>query len=211
MNRFRWKSRSWKDGSEQGRSGAEPWTRVETYLADLAGPPAGDGQTHRRSGQSAAGRRYWLLLAGLGAAAAGLYASGALDRPAETEAPPAAAPAPTASEGLKFGLCDKGGGTNCVVDGQSFFLAGKAIRVAGIVAPATHSARCDGESLLGWAAAERLQKILGGGRLTTRPVPPGHDGNGRELREVRIDGRDVGQLLIAAGLARPAGQNDGWC
>jgi hypothetical protein len=48
-----------------------------------------------------------------------------------------------------FGFCHSGGGTNCVVDGDTIWLGGEKIRVADIDAPETHEPRCAAERKLG--------------------------------------------------------------
>jgi micrococcal nuclease len=213
-----------KDGTipfDQHRS--RKWTRAGDYLpgsdaplmltgprADLPDPPP------RRISR----RGLWLPLYALALVAAVLWFAGALDFSRDGAAQPVAEAAATPAtgersrRGVVFGLCDQGGGTNCVVTGDTFFLGGKSVRVAGIHAPATHSARCDAEALLGWAAAERLHSALNGGTVRMNPVQPGRDPNGRLLRRVSVDGRDVGELLVAAGLARRAGNpppEGSWC
>lgn len=208
------------DIAPSGRNREERWTRPSDYVADsdlnlLFGEPLPNLPERKRLGR----RGLWLPIYALGIAAAGLWLSGALDRtpsPAAKPAPAAsaagAAPASTSSKGLLFGLCDQGGGTNCVVDGDSFYMAGKNIRIAGIDAPATHSAHCDAEALLGWAATERLHAALNSGTVTLAPVEPDRDANGRLLRSVKVDGREIGKVLVAAGLVKPSGDAPAsWC
>jgi hypothetical protein len=48
-----------------------------------------------------------------------------------------------------FGLCHTGGGQNCVVDGDTFWIDGMKIRVADIDAPETHPPRCPYEADVG--------------------------------------------------------------
>lgn len=200
------------------RQGSRKWTRARDYVPGaeqiLLPPPRADMPSRR---QRISRRGLWLPIYGLGFAAAMLWMGGAFERETARPAASAETPAvqvaqPRTSEGLVFGLCDQGGGTNCVVDGDSFYMAGKAIRIAGIDAPGTHSAHCDAEALLGWAAAERLQSALNSGAVTTSPVQQSRDPNGRLLRTVKIDGRDVARTLIAAGLAKPSGDKPStWC
>ena len=205
------------------RHRARKWTRASDYvqgsdLQALLPAPKPDLPTAR---QKVSRRGLWLPISALAVAAAALWASGALEvgvrDPAANGAPSAATasvkPAgATSSKGVVFGLCDQGGGTNCIVDGDSFYMGGKGVRIAGIDAPETHSAKCDAEALLGWAAAERLHAALNSGTVTMVPVEPGHDPNGRLLRQVRVDGRDVGDTLAAAGLARRSdGKRASWC
>ena len=55
-----------------------------------------------------------------------------------------------------FDYCKWGGGTNCVVDGDTFYLNGEKVRIAGIDAPETHDYRCESELALGNQATEKL-------------------------------------------------------
>lgn len=112
-----------------------------------------------------------------------------------------------------FALCHSGGGTNCVVDGDTFWIGGVKIRIADIDTPETHPARCPREAELGEAATRRLQALLNSGAVSLAPVGRDADRYGRKLRRVAIDGRGVGDTLIAEGLARPyqGGQRAGWC
>src|SRR3546814_7636950 len=48
------------------------------------------------------------------------------------------APAGTPMAARSFGLCFTGGGENCVVDGDTFWIDGEKVRVADIDAPETH-------------------------------------------------------------------------
>lgn len=200
------------------RPRAQKWTRVSDYARgsgwfDISAADAPDLQDERGKRLSRLG--LWIPLYSLILGAVVLWMTGAFDRPAasvEPAAPAAASAGAESSQGLTFGLCDRGGGTNCVIDGESFYLDGKIVRVAGIDAPATHSAGCDAESLLGWAATERLHAALNSGKVTTVPVGRDVDANGRQLRQVQVDGRNVGRVLVAAGLARPSGEAPAnWC
>ena len=57
-----------------------------------------------------------------------------------------------------FGYCQWGGGTNCVVDGDTFWIGGEKVRIAGIDAPETHPSRCEDEARLGNAATEQAAR-----------------------------------------------------
>lgn len=128
--------------------------------------------------------------------------------PAAMPAPPVSAPADRTS----FGFCNSGGGTNCVVDGDTFRMAGVRIRIADIDTPETHPARCPEEARLGRAATRRLQVLLNSGAVTLHPIDRDTDRHGRKLRLVEVDGRGVGDMLVAEGLARPyRGRRIGWC
>ncbi|WP_345167334.1 hypothetical protein [Sphingomonas daechungensis] len=59
-----------------------------------------------------------------------------------------------------FRLCHIGGGTNCVVDGDTIWLEGQNIRIADIDAPETHEFDCQEEKALGDRATLRLQEVV---------------------------------------------------
>jgi len=112
----------------------------------------------------------------------------------------------------RFGLCHTGGGTNCVVDGDTFWLAGEKYRFAGIDTPETHPARCADEQARGDAATLRLQALLNAGAFSLVSIDRDTDRYGRKLRDVTRGGVSLGDVLIAEGLARPyAGGRRSWC
>jgi endonuclease YncB( thermonuclease family) len=111
-----------------------------------------------------------------------------------------------------FSYCKWGGGTNCVVDGDTFYLNGAKVRIADIDAPETHDYRCRSELDLGERAARELQALLNSGAVTMTSIDRDRDVYGRLLRNVQVNGRDVGEALIAAGVARAfAGGRRSWC
>lgn len=111
-----------------------------------------------------------------------------------------------------FSYCKWGGGTNCVVDGDTFYLNGAKVRIAGIDAPETHDYRCQSELELGERAARQLQALLNSGAVTMTSIDRDRDVYGRLLRNVSVNGRDVGEALISAGVARAyAGGRRPWC
>jgi endonuclease YncB( thermonuclease family) len=112
----------------------------------------------------------------------------------------------------QFGFCHNGGGTNCVVDGDTFYVNGDKVRIAGIDTPETHPPRCAEEARLGEAATEKLHALLNSGAVTMTSVDRDRDTYGRLLRNVQVDGADVGEALIADGVAREYGSGRrGWC
>lgn len=119
----------------------------------------------------------------------------------------------TAPVTASFGYCRSGGGTNCVVDGDTFRLDGVKIRIADIDTPETHPARCAREAELGAAATDRLHVLLNGGAVSLTAIDRDEDRYGRKLRIVSVDGRGVGDTLVAEGLARryAGGRRAGWC
>lgn len=125
---------------------------------------------------------------------------------------PAAEPAPAAATRTSFGFCHSGGGDDCVVDGDTFRMDGDRIRIADIDTPETHPARCPEEARLGAAATQRLHALLNSGAITLHPIDRDTDRYGRKLRLVEVNGRSVGDTLVAEGLARPyLGRRMGWC
>ncbi|HKT76744.1 MAG TPA: thermonuclease family protein, partial [Sphingobium sp.] len=103
----------------------------------------------------------------------------------------------------RFGFCHKGGGRDCVVDGDTFWIDGTKIRIADIDTPETHGPRCLAEGELGARATRRLQAVLNAGAFSLEPVRRERDRYGRTLRLVMRNGRSVGAILVAEGLARP--------
>jgi endonuclease YncB( thermonuclease family) len=86
------------------------------------------------------------------------------------------------------------------------------VRIAGIDAPETHDYRCRSELKLGERAARDLQALLNSGAVTMTSIDRDRDVYGRLLRNVSVDGRDVGEALIAAGVARAyANGRRSWC
>ena len=113
----------------------------------------------------------------------------------------------------RFAACKWGGGTNCVVDGDTIYLNGDKIRIAGIDAPETHDYACPSELDRGERAASRLQGLLNsGGAVTLTSIDRDEDKYGRKLRNVAVDGTDVGDTLIGEGLVRAYGDGRrSWC
>ena len=111
-----------------------------------------------------------------------------------------------------FGYCHSGGGSNCVVDGDTFWIRGEKVRIAGIDAPETHPSRCAGEARLGNAATARLHALLNSGAVTMTAIDRDRDVYGRLLRNVQVDGEDVGEAMVGAGVARDyGGGRRSWC
>ncbi len=118
-----------------------------------------------------------------------------------------------AVSGVRFGLCHTGGGRNCVVDGDTFWLAGEKIRIADIDAPETHPPNCDAEAAKGAAATRRLHALLNAGPFTLEQIERDTDRYGRKLRIVARGRLSIGGQLVSEGLARPyrGGPRAGWC
>jgi hypothetical protein len=152
----------------------------------------------------------WLaaaIVAGLGIGAYGV--------PQSSLVSPASVPvtaSPSTGSGPAFGLCHTGGGTNCVVDGDTFYIGGAKVRIAGIDTPETHPPRCAHEARLGEEATRKLRELLNSGAVTMTSIERDRDRYGRLLRNVAVDGADVGRALVAAGVAREYGSGRrAWC
>ena len=131
---------------------------------------------------------------------------------AEAALPPAAAATTTTAIVASFAFCTRGSQDNCVVDGDTFRVNGEKVRIAGIDAPETSPSRCAREAELGEAATGELHRLLNQGAITLVPIDRDRDRYGRLLREVTVDGQDVGETMIAAGVARHyAGGRRSWC
>ncbi|MEP7350856.1 MAG: thermonuclease family protein [Sphingorhabdus sp.] len=117
-----------------------------------------------------------------------------------------------AGESMSFNRCHIGGGYNCVVDGDTIWLAGEKIRIADIDTPETHDYGCQSEKDLGDRATDRLEQILEAGTITLQPIDRDEDQYGRKLRIVLVNGESVGTTLVGEGLARwYAGGRRPWC
>ena len=114
--------------------------------------------------------------------------------------------------GIAFPICGEGGSGNCVIDGDTFVLNGKAVRVADIDTPEAGDPKCRREAELARKATRRLQQLLNAGPLTLVAQSRDEDVYGRKLRTLMRDGRSIGDTLIAEGLARRwTGSKKSWC
>jgi len=105
-----------------------------------------------------------------------------------------------------------------VHDGDTVRLVtGERVRLAGIDTPELPpSAACDREVRLALEAKARLLELVREADQVTLHRPPGErrdaDRYGRLLRDLQVDGRDVGDILIAEGLAQAwRGRKAEWC
>jgi len=111
-----------------------------------------------------------------------------------------------------FGVCAGGVRMDCVVDGDTFWLAGTKIRIADIDTPEIGKPGCAGEAALGRRATTRLRELLSAGSFELQPVDRDEDVYGRKLRVVVRDGRSIGDVLVAEGLAHQwRGRQENWC
>jgi endonuclease YncB( thermonuclease family) len=137
-----------------------------------------------------------------------------LSSPAPVAAAAALAASASASdtESAAFGICKSGGGTNCVVDGDTIWYRGSKIRIADIDTPETHQPRCAAEAARGAAATRRLHQLVNAGPFTLQSISRDEDRYGRKLRILTRGGQSLGDVLVEEGLARYyEGGRRSWC
>ncbi|MDG2522184.1 thermonuclease family protein [Caulobacter segnis] len=101
-----------------------------------------------------------------------------------------------------------------VIDGDTFDLPnGERVRILNIdTAEMPPRSACETERDLAVRAKMRLQQLMASGPIVLHAEERDRDRYGRRLRRVEIDGRDLGEQLIAEGLAqRWAGGKAQWC
>jgi endonuclease YncB( thermonuclease family) len=151
----------------------------------------------------ASGRQFGLLA--FGAIAASLFVAHGLESDIF--------PNRRAIDSAGFTLCGKPNRRNCVVDGDTIHHNGIVTRIEGIDAPETHGFKCRSERALGMRATMRLLDLVDAGPFEiVRSGKIDTDKYGRQLRDLRRNGRSFGDILIAEGLAqRWDGRRHGWC
>jgi micrococcal nuclease len=107
------------------------------------------------------------------------------------------------------------GGEFFAIDGDTIERRsnGERIRVANIDTPETAGrAQCGAERLRGEQAKLRVREILRSGASVEIEWHGRVDTYGRTIATVLVDGRDLGEELIAENLARPwRGRREPWC
>ena len=137
--------------------------------------------------------------------------------PALVEAPAFLSAAPERVT-QRFTRCGRGRGNACVVDGDTFKLGKRKIRIVGIDAPETHPANCPQEAQLGEAATAELMRLLNQGPFVmTGRIDDMTDRYGRELRvlsRTKADGssQSIAEDMRSSGLThRYLGRKTSWC
>ncbi len=112
-----------------------------------------------------------------------------------------------------FTACGIGRGNACVIDGDTFKLGERKIRITGIDAPEMAHPLCPAEAALARRSADRLRALLneGGFDMIPHRLHP-TDSYGRELMVVERNGVSIGGRLVDEGLAhRYRGSKRSWC
>lgn len=97
-------------------------------------------------------------------------------------------------------VCGDGPGENCVIDGETFWLSGRKIRLADIDAP-NDKARCPAEAARARDAADTLAALLDRQPIEIRAK--GRDRYGRLLAAIKTPEGDVGRNLVRFKVAVP--------
>jgi micrococcal nuclease len=112
---------------------------------------------------------------------------------------------------VSFRMCSSNRHT-CVVDGDTIWLEGQNLRLESYDTPEPYNDICGGQAEVALAhrASARLLDLLNSNPFTVETH--GVDRYDRTLATIKIGGRDVGDILIAEGLARswPNGR-EFWC
>lgn len=108
------------------------------------------------------------------------------------------------------------GAVFAAVDGDTVTFGRERIRIANIDTPEIRHAQCDAEKRLGIVAKRRMAELLASGEVVVRRGDPAtgraKDLHGRTLATIFVEGQDVGDIMIAEGVARPwTGKRQPWC
>ncbi len=112
-----------------------------------------------------------------------------------------------------FTQCGPGRGVACVIDGDTFKLGDRKIRIIGIDAPELAEPRCPGEAALARRSADRLLALLNQGpfEMVAHRLHR-EDRHGRDLMVIERGKASIGRQLMDEGLAhRYIGSKRGWC
>ena len=118
--------------------------------------------------------------------------------------------ADASATGPRFGQCYNAYGPNCVLTGDSLYVDGDKVQIAGLDVPAITAAKCPEERERGIDAALHLTALLNGGEVTESS--PYRDFYGRTVRKVFVNGDDVAGKMITGEFGRRYdGGEQGWC
>ena len=113
----------------------------------------------------------------------------------------------------KFTPCGPGRGNACVIDGDTFKLGERKIRITGIDAPELAHPLCPEEAALARKSGDRLRALLNEGTFEMVPHRLQRlDQHGRELMVIQRGDVSIGDRLVEEGLAhRYLGSKESWC
>ena len=114
-----------------------------------------------------------------------------------------------AARAAKFAQCYDAEGSNCVLDGDTIYVAGQKVEIAGVAAPKIQDAKCDEERSRGIDSAVRLADLLNSGKVSVGGTVREPDGQLRT--KVEVGGKDVALAMISAGVAHDYNNSYGWC
>lgn len=114
-----------------------------------------------------------------------------------------------AARARHFGQCFNEFGPNCVIDAGTIRVGGETVAIAGMQVPSIQGAQCEAERSRGISAAVELAGLLNSGPVSLGGTS--RDPSGREVRSVQVGGRDVGEAMVSAGMARDYASSGNWC
>ncbi|MFA3919383.1 thermonuclease family protein [Ruegeria hyattellae] len=99
------------------------------------------------------------------------------------------------------------------IDGDTIDHGDDRYRLMGFDTPETFRPQCDAEKALGFKTKARLAELIETAGQIKLIIEPELDLHDRFLAVGRVDGQDVGTILISEGLARPydGGKHRSWC
>ncbi|KAA3504413.1 MULTISPECIES: nuclease [Rhizobium/Agrobacterium group] len=110
-----------------------------------------------------------------------------------------------------FAFCGRSGLNNCVADGNTFWMKGVKMQLAGIEVPQIDRARCMEERQRGFIAKVRLRDMLNAGTFDVASSA-GASGQAMERKRLSRSGVSFADQLVREGLAHPASaKNQSWC
>jgi endonuclease YncB( thermonuclease family) len=109
----------------------------------------------------------------------------------------------------QFNQCYAAAGPNCVLDGDTIYVGGQRVEIAGMEAPKISDAGCDVERDRGIQAATELALLLNSGPVAVGA--PFRDSTGRTVSKVEVKGRDVALKMVDQNVAHEANSGLGWC
>jgi len=95
-----------------------------------------------------------------------------------------------------------------VVDGDSILIDGREWRLLGFDTPEFADAKCEGEHRAGLFAKRRLTELVATAQRIEVKFSGTIDRNRRALGDLLLDGRNVREVMLGEGYARP--YNGGW-